>query len=481
MQSIPVVGTYLSFFLFGGQFPGEAIIPRLYTIHVLLLPGIFVALFTAHMLMLVAAEAHPVPRARADQRQRRRLPVLAGLPGQGRRLLLHRLRRHRAAVAPSRRSTRSGCTGRTTPRQVTAGSQPDWYMGFPRAPCGMMPDCWSSIVWGYTLSPQRLHPGADPARRCCSRSLGALPVHRVLGHRRQARAPPPRPPAQRPDPHRRSASMAISFYLVLWSWPAATTSSRPRSTCRSTTSPTASGCCSSWCRRRLLGDQADLPRAAAPGPRHCPARPRDRPIVRLRHGEFFEVHEPLDEYEPLARWSQHERPSRCELPPAEDENGVRRRARRERLRRAARRFYFDDRVEPVTPAELEAAHHGRRTHAGTHEGSSQRGHGGDGASSSADRARVERGARARQRGPLHRAIRSRAPSSVRAAADAVLDPRSRSAHGVPTRGRAWRRRMPARQRSDAGHAAGRGSAGRAGQSRGVRARRHCLKVLFQSV
>ena len=29
--SIPVVGTYLAFFLFGGEFPGEDFIPRLYT------------------------------------------------------------------------------------------------------------------------------------------------------------------------------------------------------------------------------------------------------------------------------------------------------------------------------------------------------------------------------------------------------------------------------------------------------------------
>ena len=32
-------GTYLAFFLFGGPFPGTAIIPRMYIIHVLLIPG----------------------------------------------------------------------------------------------------------------------------------------------------------------------------------------------------------------------------------------------------------------------------------------------------------------------------------------------------------------------------------------------------------------------------------------------------------
>ena len=53
VKSMPVVGTYMSFFLFGGEFPGDAIIPRLYTAHVLLIPGILLALIGAHMLLLV--------------------------------------------------------------------------------------------------------------------------------------------------------------------------------------------------------------------------------------------------------------------------------------------------------------------------------------------------------------------------------------------------------------------------------------------
>ncbi len=57
IQSIPVVGTYLSFFAFGGAFPGEIFMPRIYIVHVLLLPGIFLALITAH-LMLVWYQKH---------------------------------------------------------------------------------------------------------------------------------------------------------------------------------------------------------------------------------------------------------------------------------------------------------------------------------------------------------------------------------------------------------------------------------------
>ncbi len=48
IQALPVVGSYLAFFAFGGAFPGEAFIPRIFTVHVLLLPGIFLALITVH-------------------------------------------------------------------------------------------------------------------------------------------------------------------------------------------------------------------------------------------------------------------------------------------------------------------------------------------------------------------------------------------------------------------------------------------------
>ncbi len=51
--AIPVVGSYVSFFLFGGEFPGEAFIPRIYTIHVLLLPAIMLGLITFHLILVV--------------------------------------------------------------------------------------------------------------------------------------------------------------------------------------------------------------------------------------------------------------------------------------------------------------------------------------------------------------------------------------------------------------------------------------------
>ncbi len=95
-------------------------------------------------------------------------------------------------------------------------------------------------------------------------------------------------------------------------------------------------------------------------------------IVRLPHGEFIEVHEPLDEYSRGAWSSTIPLPPRP-LPPAEDEHGVRRKgAAKDRLWARVSRFYFDDRIEPVTPAELAAAHsHGHDEHEALDAGDAQ--------------------------------------------------------------------------------------------------------------
>ncbi|MFG2681147.1 cytochrome bc complex cytochrome b subunit [Streptomyces sp. NPDC048392] len=53
MLSIPIVGTYVSFFVFGGEFPGADIIPRLYVAHVLLIPGLLLALVAAHLSFVI--------------------------------------------------------------------------------------------------------------------------------------------------------------------------------------------------------------------------------------------------------------------------------------------------------------------------------------------------------------------------------------------------------------------------------------------
>ena len=53
IKGIPLIGTWTSFLLFGGEFPGTQIVGRLYTLHILLLPAILVALLVLHLMLMI--------------------------------------------------------------------------------------------------------------------------------------------------------------------------------------------------------------------------------------------------------------------------------------------------------------------------------------------------------------------------------------------------------------------------------------------
>jgi ubiquinol-cytochrome c reductase cytochrome b subunit len=150
VKSIPVVGTYISFFLFDGEFPGDAIISRLYTIHVLLIPGVLLALIGAHMLLLVFHKHTQWPgpgRTNDNVVGYPLMPVYMAKAGGfffivfGITALMGGL----LSINPVWRY------GPYDPSQVTAGSQPDWYMGWPDGALRIFPGI-ESHFWGFTLS-----------------------------------------------------------------------------------------------------------------------------------------------------------------------------------------------------------------------------------------------------------------------------------------------------------------------------------------
>jgi ubiquinol-cytochrome c reductase cytochrome b subunit len=150
IQALPVVGSYLAFFAFGGAFPGEAFIPRIYTVHVLLLPGAFLALITIH-LMLVWYQKHtqyPGPgRTEKNVVGYPLLPVYMAKAG-GFFFIVFGVTAFLGAVASI---NPVWLFGPYTPAQVTAGSQPDWYMGWLDGLVRMSPPL-ESYIFGYTIS-----------------------------------------------------------------------------------------------------------------------------------------------------------------------------------------------------------------------------------------------------------------------------------------------------------------------------------------
>ncbi|MDE3227559.1 MAG: ubiquinol-cytochrome c reductase cytochrome b subunit [Acidobacteriota bacterium] len=157
IQALPVVGSYLAYFAFGGAFPGESFIPRIYTVHVLLLPGAFLALITAH-LMLVWYQKHtqyPGPgRTEKNVVGYPLMPVYMAKAG-GFFFIVFGVIAFLSAVASI---NPIWLYGPYTPGQISAGSQPDWYMGWLDGLVRMAPPL-ETHAFGHTISWNILIPG----------------------------------------------------------------------------------------------------------------------------------------------------------------------------------------------------------------------------------------------------------------------------------------------------------------------------------
>ena len=174
-------GTWIAFLLFGGEFPGADIINRLYVIHILIVPGADRGpARRAPRASLVRQKHTQFPGAGRTRATTSSASGVADLRRQGARpVLLHR----RGAVpcsAGSRRSTRSGCTARSTRPRSSAASQPDWYMGWLDGALRLMPG-WEIRAFGFEI-PNPFFPGRAP-RRAHVRPAVRVAVPRSAVHR----------------------------------------------------------------------------------------------------------------------------------------------------------------------------------------------------------------------------------------------------------------------------------------------------------
>jgi len=148
--AVPLVGTYGQMFLFGGEFPGTDIVPRFFTIHVLLIPGVMLGLLVAH-LILVFYHKHTQWAGPGKTEQNvvgmPLMPVYMAKAG-GFFFLVFGMVAAMSAVATV---NPIWAYGPYRPDQVSTDAQPDWYMGFSEGLIRIMPG-WEIRAWGHTLN-----------------------------------------------------------------------------------------------------------------------------------------------------------------------------------------------------------------------------------------------------------------------------------------------------------------------------------------
>ncbi|MFE6198606.1 cytochrome bc complex cytochrome b subunit [Streptomyces sp. NPDC057838] len=147
--SIPIVGTYVAFFLFGGEFPGDDIISRLFPIHVLLLPGIMLGLVAAHLILVFYHKHTQFPGPGRQERSVVGMPFLPVYMAKagGFFFLVFGVLTVMGAIA---QINPVWAFGPYRPDLVTTGAQPDWYLGFSEGLIRVMPG-WEINLWGHTL------------------------------------------------------------------------------------------------------------------------------------------------------------------------------------------------------------------------------------------------------------------------------------------------------------------------------------------
>lgn len=349
-QAMPVVGTWVTFLLFGGEFPGTDFISRLYAVHILLIPGIILGLVTAHLMMVWTQKHTQFPgegRTNDNVVGYPLLPVYMAKAGGFFFIVFGII----ALIGGLVTINPIWIFGPFTPDQVSAGSQPDWYMGFLDGALRIMPN-WETWIFGIPISwnilvPAMFLPGLLTAGLVAYPFLEAWATgdkreHNLLDRPRNA-------------PTRTGiGAMAISFYALLMIGGGNDIIA---------TSFDLSINSITWFLRVTIF--VIPPIVFVITKRAClglQRRDRERllhgnesgRILRLPHGEFVEVHMPLS---PKDRAVMSAKTDHAPLPAPErtDADGVANKHYRiQALRHRLSRSFYADNVARPSDAEIEA-------------------------------------------------------------------------------------------------------------------------------
>ncbi|MGI6878414.1 cytochrome bc1 complex cytochrome b subunit [Microbacterium sp. gxy059] len=346
IKGIPVIGPWTSYLMFGGEFPGTDIVGRLYTLHILILPLIVIALIAVHLVLMIVNKhtqfAGP-GRTNGNVVGYPMMPVYMSKMGGFFFIVFGAL----VLIASLVQINPIWGYGPYDPSPVSAGTQPDWYIGFADGALRLAPPHLDVTILGHVYPLGILIPIAVLGVFIVLVAIYPFIEAWVTGDKREHHI------AQRP----RSAATrtaigaaGVWFYAVLWA-------------------AASSDLIATHFRLTMEGVIHALQAMLTLGTvivyfitkRICLAlQKKDREIVlhgyesgriiRLPHGEFQEVHKPLDEYE---RWTLVADETYEPLIARPNDKG--RIPASQKFRSALSRWFFEDRLQPVTETEYRAA------------------------------------------------------------------------------------------------------------------------------
>jgi ubiquinol-cytochrome c reductase cytochrome b subunit len=346
VKGIPLIGTWTSFLLFGGEFPGVDIVGRLYTLHILILPLLVIGLIAVHlMLMIVNKHTQFAGPARSNDNVvgYPMMPVYMSKMGGFFFIVFGVI----VLIAALFTINPIWNYGPYDPSPVSAGTQPDWYIGFADGALRLVPPHLESVFWDKTWSWNILLPLGILGLFIVIVAIYPFIEAWVTGDKREHHI------AQRPrNAATRTAigAAGVVFYAVLWA-------------------AASSDIIATHFMLTMEGVIHALQALLIFGPivayfvtkRICIAlQKKDREIalhgyesgriVRLPGGEYIEVHQPVDEYE---RWKLVDYETYEPLVVRPNAQG--RIPWHENVRASLSRWFFEDRLSPVTQTELDHA------------------------------------------------------------------------------------------------------------------------------
>ncbi|MEU1377827.1 ubiquinol-cytochrome c reductase cytochrome b subunit [Streptomyces triculaminicus] len=369
--SLPIVGTYLVFFIFGGQFPGTIWVSRMFTVHVLLIPGIMLGLLVAHLILVFFhkhTQGYGPGRTNKNVVGMPLMPVYMAKAG-GFFFLVTGVLAVFSAIA---QVNPIWSYGPYRPDQVTTDAQPDWYMGYSEGLIRVMPG-WEINFLGHTLVLGVLIPLMVFPLILLALWLYPFFEAWLTGDRREHHIT--ERPRNNPNRTAFGAAWISEYALLLVGGGNDLFATHFHLSLNAITWTVRIGffvlpvlvfvITKRWCLGLQRRDHEKVLHGRESGI-----------IVRKPHGEFVEIHEPLTQSS-LYSLTAHEQYQPLELPPEVDENGIRRKIGwPQRMRATLSRAYFGEggQYPKPTPAEYREALEAHGGHGAEHEPVTERSH-----------------------------------------------------------------------------------------------------------